>query len=91
MLYRVNSQSRVIENKMKERGVPYVIYGGQSFYERKEIKDILAYLTLVCNPSADLCFARAISVPRRGVGDAALEKLAAYARGKRRVAACGQP
>ncbi len=80
VLYRVNSQSRVIENKMKERGVPYVIYGGQSFYERKEIKDILAYLTLVCNPSADLCFARAISVPRRGVGDAALEKLTAYAQ-----------
>jgi DNA helicase-2/ATP-dependent DNA helicase PcrA len=65
---------------MKERGVPYVIYGGQSFYERKEIKDILAYLNLVCNPSADLCFTRAIGVPRRGVGDVALEKLAAYAR-----------
>ena len=80
VLYRVNSQSRLIENKMKERGVPYVIYGGQSFYERKEIKDILAYLNLVCNPSADLCFARAIGVPRRGVGDVALEKLSAYAR-----------
>lgn len=80
VLYRVNSQSRVIENKMKERGVPYVIYGGLSFYERKEIKDILAYLNLVCNPSADLCFARAIGVPRRGVGDVALQKLSAFAR-----------
>lgn len=80
VLYRVNSQSRLIENKMKERGVPYVIYGGQSFYERKEIKDILAYLNLVCNPSADLCFARAIGVPRRGVGDVALEKLSMHAR-----------
>ena len=80
VLYRVNSQSRVIENKMKERGVPYVIYGGQSFYERREIKDILAYLNLVCNPSADLCFVRAIAVPRRGVGGVALQKLSAYAR-----------
>ncbi len=80
VLYRVNSQSRVIENKMKERGVPYVIYGGLSFYERKEIKDILAYLNLVCNPSADLCFTRAIGVPRRGVGDVALQKLSAFAR-----------
>jgi DNA helicase-2/ATP-dependent DNA helicase PcrA len=80
VLYRVNSQSRLIENKLKERGVPYVIYGGLSFYERKEIKDILAYLNLVCNPSADLCFVRAVGIPRRGVGDVALEKLAAYAR-----------
>ncbi len=82
VLYRVNSQSRLIENKMKERGVPYVIYGGQSFYERKEIKDILAYLNLVCNPNADLCFTRAIGIPRRGVGGVALEKLSTYARAR---------
>jgi DNA helicase-2/ATP-dependent DNA helicase PcrA len=92
VLYRVNSQSRVIENKMKERGVPYVIYGGQSFYERREIKDILAYLNLVCNPSADLCFIRAIGVPRRGVGDVALQKLSAQARerGKPLLLACAE-
>ena len=75
VLYRVNSQSRVLENKLKERGVPYVIYGGQSFYERREIKDILAYLNLLCNPSADLCFMRAVGVPRRGIGEASLGKL----------------
>jgi DNA helicase-2/ATP-dependent DNA helicase PcrA len=69
VLYRVNSQSRVLENKLKERGVPYVIYGGQSFYDRKEIKDILAYLNLLCNPDTDLCFMRAIGVPKRGIGD----------------------
>ena len=75
VLYRVNSQSRVLENKLKERGVPYVIYGGQSFYDRKEIKDVLAYLNLLCNPNADLCFMRAVGVPRRGIGEASLGKL----------------
>ena len=80
VLYRVNSQSRVLENKLKERGVPYVIYGGQSFYDRKEIKDILAYLNLLCNPSADLCFMRAVGVPRRGIGEASMGKLYAAAQ-----------
>ena len=80
VLYRMNSQSRVLENKLKERGVPYVIYGGQSFYERKEIKDVLAYLNLLVNPSADLCFMRAVQVPRRGIGDASLGKLYAAAQ-----------
>ena len=80
VLYRMNSQSRVLENKLKERGVPYAIYGGQSFYERKEIKDVLAYLNLLVNPSADLCFMRAIQVPRRGIGEASLGKLYAAAQ-----------
>lgn len=75
VLYRMNSQSRMLENKFKERGVPYVIYGGLSFYERKEIKDILAYLNLLCNPYADLCFMRAVGEPKRGIGDVTLEKL----------------
>ena len=79
VLYRVNSQSRRLENKLKEYGVPYVIYGGLSFYERKEIKDIIAYLNIVCNPSADLCFLRAIGVPKRGIGNVTLDKLRAYA------------
>ncbi len=80
VLYRMNSQSRMLENKFKERGVPYVIYGGLSFYERKEIKDILAYLNLLCNPYADLCFIRAVGEPKRGIGDVTLDKLrtAAY-------------
>jgi len=84
VLYRVNSQSRVLENKLKERGVPYVIYGGQSFYERKEIKDLLAYLNLLCNPDADLCFLRAIQTPKRGIGDVSLGKLFAAAQAQRR-------
>ncbi len=84
VLYRVNSQSRVLENKLKERGVPYVIYGGQSFYERKEIKDLLAYLNLLCNPDADLCFMRAIGVPKRGIGDVSLGKLYTAAQNQHR-------
>ena len=79
VLYRVNSQSRILENKLKERGISYVIYGGLSFYDRKEIKDIIAYLNLICNDRADLCFARAIGVPKRGIGGATLDKLGAAA------------
>ena len=79
VLYRVNSQSRRLENKLKEYGVPYVIYGGLSFYDRKEIKDIIAYLNIVCNPSADLCFLRAVGVPKRGIGKVTLDKLRVYA------------
>lgn len=90
VLYRVNSQSRVIENKLKERGVPYIIYGGQSFYDRREIKDLLAYLNLLCNPNADLCFMRAIGVPRRGIGEVSLGKLfsAAQSTGMPMLKAC---
>ena len=93
VLYRVNSQSRVLENKLKERGVPYVIYGGQSFYDRKEIKDLLAYLNLLCNPDADLCFMRAVGVPKRGIGDVSLGKLYAAAQAQHRSLfdMCKQP
>ena len=79
VLYRVNSQSRRLENKLKERGVPYVIYGGLSFYDRKEIKDIIAYLNIVSNENADLCFLRAAGVPKRGIGKVTLDKLRTYA------------
>ncbi len=83
ILYRTNSQSRILENKLKERNVPYVIYGGLSFYDRKEIKDIIAYLNLICNGDADLCFVRAIGEPKRGIGKVAIDKLsvAAYENG----------
>lgn len=83
VLYRTNSQSRILENKLKERGVPYVIYGGLSFYDRKEIKDIVAYLNLICNPDANLCFMRAIGEPKRGIGKVAVDKLktASYENG----------
>ena len=79
VLYRVNSQSRILENKLKERGVPYEIYGGLSFYDRKEIKDIVAYLNLICNPSANISFLRAVGVPRRGIGQVTLDKLGSAA------------
>ena len=82
VLYRVNSQSRRLELGLKERGVPYMIYGGLSFYERKEIKDIIAYLNILCNEFADLCFLRAIQVPKRGIGKVTLDKLRACAAGK---------
>ena len=77
VLYRTNSQSRILENKLKERNVPYEIYGGLSFYDRREIKDIVAYLNLICNDSANLCFVRAIGVPKRGIGTVTIEKMAA--------------
>jgi DNA helicase-2/ATP-dependent DNA helicase PcrA len=90
VLYRVNSQSRRLEVKLKERGVPYMIYGGLSFYERKEIKDIIAYLNILCNENADLCFLRAVQTPKRGIGKVTLDKLRAYAagRGVSMLAAC---
>lgn len=90
VLYRVNSQSRMLENKLKERGVAYEIYGGLSFYDRKEIKDVLAYLNLICNPSANLCFLRAIGMPKRGIGAVTLDKLnaVAYERGISLLEAC---
>lgn len=79
VLYRVNSQSRVIENKLKERNLPYKIYSGQSFYERKEIKDLIAYLNLLCNPFDNVCFLRSVCVPRRGIGNVSLGKLTSKA------------
>ncbi len=90
VLYRVNSQSRRLELGLKERGVPYIIYGGLSFYERKEIKDIIAYLNILCNASADLCFLRAIQTPKRGIGKVTLDKLKEYAavKGLSLLAAC---
>ncbi len=75
ILYRINSQSRILENKLKERGLPYEIYGGLSFYDRREIKDIIAYLNLICNESANLCFVRAVGMPKRGIGPATVDKI----------------
>ncbi len=75
ILYRANALSREYETALKRERIPYRIYGGQSFYSRKEIKDINAYLRLLINHNDDFSFARAISVPKRKVGDAVLEKL----------------
>jgi DNA helicase-2/ATP-dependent DNA helicase PcrA len=80
VLYRTNAQSRAIEEAMRRGGIPYQIVGAISFYDRREVKDILAYLRLIANPSDDEAFIRAIGVPRRGVGDVALASLAEQAR-----------
>ncbi|UUZ91137.1 DNA helicase PcrA [Paenibacillus sp. P25] len=76
ILYRTNAQSRVIEEILIKSDIPYQIVGGIKFYDRKEIKDILAYLRLISNPDDDISFARVVNVPKRGVGDTSLDKLA---------------
>ncbi|HEU5303266.1 MAG TPA: UvrD-helicase domain-containing protein [Gemmatimonadales bacterium] len=75
VLYRTNSQSRALEEAFRRAGVPYRIVGAISFYERREVKDLLAYLRLVANPSDDEAFLRAVAVPRRGLGESSLATL----------------
>jgi DNA helicase-2/ATP-dependent DNA helicase PcrA len=75
ILYRTNAQSRVIEETLIKSDIPYQIVGGIRFYERKEIKDILAYLRLVSNPNDDISLNRIINVPKRGIGDTTMDKL----------------
>ena len=79
ILYRTNAQSRAFEEALRKRNLPYRIYGGHSFYERAEIKDMLAYFKLAVNPQDDESFRRVINVPARGIGDTTLERLAAAA------------
>jgi DNA helicase-2/ATP-dependent DNA helicase PcrA len=73
VLYRTNAQSRVIEESFLQEGIPYVLVGGTRFYERREIKDILAYLRLVLNPKDKTAFKRVVNTPPRGIGPAALK------------------
>ena len=80
ILYRTNAQSRSMEEALRREGLPYRVVGGQRFYERREVKDMLAYLRLVANPSDDEAFLRVVNVPRRGVGDVTLARLAEWAR-----------
>jgi DNA helicase-2/ATP-dependent DNA helicase PcrA len=75
VLYRTNAQSRAIEDALRKRDIPYRIYGGLSFYQRKEIKDVLAYLRLVINPKDEEALIRVINYPARGIGDSTVEKL----------------
>jgi DNA helicase-2/ATP-dependent DNA helicase PcrA len=72
VLYRTNAQSRALEEAFRRAGVPYRLVGAVSFYERREVKDLLAYLRLIANPADDEAFLRAIAVPRRGLGEASL-------------------
>ena len=82
VLYRTNSQSRAIEDALRKRDIPYRIYGGLSFYQRKEIKDLLAYLRLVVNPKDEEAFMRVVNFPARGIGQSTLEKVAVSANTK---------
>ncbi|MFC2138443.1 ATP-dependent helicase [Bacteroidota bacterium] len=75
ILYRTNAQSRIFEEALRKKNIPYKIYGGISFYQRKEIKDLLAYLRLVVNSNDDEAFKRIVNYPARGIGDTTLEKL----------------
>jgi ATP-dependent DNA helicase Rep len=79
ILYRGNHQARVIEQALRKERIPYTISGGQSFFDRAEIKDIIAYLRLIANEDDDPAFIRAITTPKRGVGQATLEALGSFA------------
>ena len=79
VLYRTNAQSRVFEEMLIKSGIAYTMVGGTKFYERKEIKDALAYLRLLYNPHDSLSLLRIINVPRRGIGDATMARLQEYA------------
>lgn len=75
ILYRTNAQSRVFEETLRKKNIPYRIYGGLSFYQRKEIKDIIAYFRLAVNPNDEEAFKRVLNYPARGIGDTTLNKL----------------
>lgn len=79
ILYRTNAQSRIFEETLRKRSMPYRIYGGLSFYQRKEVKDVIAYFRLVVNPHDEEAFKRIINYPARGIGSTTLEKLQAVA------------
>lgn len=79
ILYRTNAQSRALEEALRNRNIPYKIYGGMSFYQRKEVKDLLAYVRLVVNPRDDEALRRIINTPARGIGEVTLNKIAAAA------------
>jgi DNA helicase-2/ATP-dependent DNA helicase PcrA len=90
VFYRTNAQSRVLEDALRRASIPYVIVGGVRFYERREIKDVVAYLRLVVNPLDDVAFRRAVGAPARGIGKATLDRLVEVARAGRSplLAAC---
>lgn len=79
ILYRTNAQSRIFEEYLRNLNIPYRIYGGISFYQRKEVKDVLAYIRLTINPKDDEAFKRIVNYPKRGIGDKVIETLANHA------------
>ncbi len=80
ILYRTNSQSRALEEQLRKRNIPYMIFSGNSFYERAEVKDMMAYFKLAVNPSDDESFKRVVNKPARGIGDTTLQALELAAR-----------
>ncbi|OBQ54186.1 UvrD-helicase domain-containing protein [Tamlana sp. s12] len=85
ILYRTNSQSRAMEEALRKRGIPYRIYGGLSFYQRKEIKDVLSYLRLIVNPADEEALKRVINFPPRGIGQTTVDRLIVGANGYKRT------
>jgi len=83
LLYRTNAQSRALEESLRRNAVPYRLVGAVRFYDRREIRDLMAYLKLIANPSDDEAFRRAVSVPKRGLGETTIELLAEGARNAR--------
>lgn len=79
ILYRTNNQSAVLEDNLRRRGIPYRIYKGSSFYDHKEIKDMMAYIRLVINPRDDEAFKRIVNYPARGIGDTTVQRIAQLA------------
>ncbi|HSA57628.1 MAG TPA: UvrD-helicase domain-containing protein [Gemmatimonadaceae bacterium] len=93
VLYRTNAQSRALEEALRRHGVPYRLVGAVRFYDRREVRDLLAYLKLVANPADDEAFRRAVAVPRRGIGETTVDTLGtrATAAGVPMLAAAGDP
>ncbi|MGL5353995.1 MAG: DNA helicase PcrA [Clostridium sp.] len=81
ILYRTNAQSRIFEECLRRKDIPYKIVGGTRFYDRKEIKDMIAYLKVMVNPEDSISLKRIINVPKRGIGDATIQKVADFAQG----------
>ena len=79
ILYRTNNQSQALEDALRRKGIPYRIYKGNSFYDHKEIKDMLAYIRLVINPRDDEAFRRIVNYPARGIGDTTVQRIAQLA------------
>jgi DNA helicase II / ATP-dependent DNA helicase PcrA len=82
VLYRTNAQARALEEALRRAGMPYRVIGGTRFYDRREVRDALAYLRLAANPAADEAFLRIVNVPRRGIGDASVARLAEHANAR---------
>ena len=78
VLYRTNAQSRSIEDALRRKNIPFQIFGGLSFYQRKEIKDVLAYLRIIVNPNDEESLKRIINYPARGIGQTTLDKIQCF-------------